>query len=242
MITRDRLRGGAAELVVVIIGVLIALSADRWVQALDDRDRERTQLGWIASDLEADSAMLAYAIEASEQRIAYVRTLLDAADRPGPVPPDEIQDFIRAFIRVGWSTSPTFASATWSEMVASGDLSLIRDTELRRDLSGYYHYQDAFLQVEANRDRLGRELEDRTIALYPYLSLDADALGDREPIPEDVSPAQVARLLDRTRDPDSEMRGLISYAGTASAVRIWLYRDFMDRVSELLVRVRRAAS
>ena len=242
MITRDRVRRGATELVVVIAGVLIALSADRWVQALDDRERERTQLGWIASDLEADSAILAGAIESSEQRIAYVRTLLDAADRPGPVPPDELEDFIYAFIRVGWSTSPTFSSATWSEMVASGDLSLIRDPELRRSLSGYYLFQDGFLQVEENRDRLGRELEDRTIALYPYLSLDAEAMRNREPISQDVSPAQVARILDRIRDPDSEMRGLISYAGTASAVRIWYYQDFMDRISELLVRVRRAAS
>ena len=65
----------AAEFVVIVIGVLVALGVDQWIDALDDRAREREYTVRLRGDLVADTLRFAGVEQAFELKIAVLREL-----------------------------------------------------------------------------------------------------------------------------------------------------------------------
>lgn len=230
----------------MVAGVLIALSADRWVQALDDDARRRTQLGWIASDLQADSATLTAAIERERLRVAQTAYLLDTvAALESPIPDDELARVVWVFSRVAWSTPANYSNSTWSEMVAAGELSLLGDPELRRDLSSYYLGHRVIRESEDDREQHFQELERAVNRIRPVTSAEfaaayrAGLLATEGYRVLDVTRAEADAIRSALRS-DPDLRGLVTYAGSAGEVRVRIYGAQLVGIAALLDRVRDA--
>lgn len=239
MTTRKHVGRAGAELLLVILGVLVALSADRWVQALDQKERQRTQLEWILRDLQTDSAMLETAIAEEERRRVSATRLLGAADASQEALMDLRPDtLVYDLVAIGWSTPPTFSTGTWDELKAAGELSLIEDSELRRALSGYYQSQLRLRESEEDREFFFRDLERRTIRVRP-LYVPADAPTDGSYSSLGAEPAEVAQIAEAVRE-DPELRGLVTYAGTAGFTRVRIFREYLTTIRSLMASVRAA--
>ena len=127
----------AAEIVVIVAGVLIALTIDSWWGAREDAARGRAYLARIEEDLRADADGL-------DKRLVYnerVQRFLDAAEAHA----------VKGTLRDGspWRTVVAYWHAsqiwpyvsttrTYDEMRNAGDLGLIRDPDLRAELTTYY--------------------------------------------------------------------------------------------------------
>jgi hypothetical protein len=196
----------AAEIVVIVAGVLIALTIDSWWSAHEDAARGRAYLARIEEDLRADADGL-------EKRLAYnerVERFVDAAEAHA----------VHGTLRDGspWRTVVAYWHAsqiwpyvsttrTWDEMRNAGDLGLIEDPGLRAALGTYYSESEVsqgrwiFGLIPAYRTRI-RGLTPLAVQRYLIGSCtrqdeyDTQVLVDCDaPIPEEEARA----LLDRYR-------------------------------------------
>lgn len=241
-----RSRRVVGELAVIVVGVLLALTADRWVQGLDDREREQAYLQGVERDLQADSSTLAGAIILEAYREETARSLLEATEH-GPAADTEPGEWIGRFEMLGWSSPVGYATATWVQLISTGDLALLRSVSLRRELSAYYEGQDALNRSEEDWERLFWLLEQRTMLANPpgvrsaALNAILDVLGDEVDLPSSgaVAMGDVDRVL-RAMDEDHQLAALVGQAWLAASVRTQLYRSLLEETVRLLSLVRSA--
>lgn len=125
------------EIVVVILGILIAFQIDRWAEDRRDRKLEQNYLIRLQEDLRLETDSIDSAIKYAESRIAAVTLLQEAmanpsiiADRPGAIP--------AALETATWRSFPQINAFVYSELQSTGNLGLIRSVSLRRSLADHY--------------------------------------------------------------------------------------------------------
>lgn len=148
-----------AEFFVIVIGVLVALAADRWLMTLDDRDLERGYLIALIEDVRADVAFANDARDRADRRYAWTLELLAAAENPGHIVSDTT-GFVVSFETIAWSILPDFHTTTWTDLVSTGNMRLIRDEEVRRSLAELHERIDFHLSLERDWEAQLAEYDD----------------------------------------------------------------------------------
>jgi hypothetical protein len=125
------------ELVIVVVGILIALQVSNWNQDRQDARRGREYLQRIDSDLESD-------IEKNAQRARFMaqvdrygrQALADAED--GVLVDGSGWKTVLAYFQASQFYPYSHEDSAFIEMRDAGDLGLIHDTELRGRLAFFY--------------------------------------------------------------------------------------------------------
>ena len=212
----------ATEFAVVVVGVLVALSADRWVQSLDDRAAEAFYLERLTADLRADSATLVDAIRFATTRGETAFSILELSADPSSSVADP-ESFLAAFLRVGWFNEVDYATSTWSELVASGSTERITDTALRTRLSANVEEQDRVAKIEADWERLLWLLELQALQVRSPLRVVAGT----------YSPLEALQVLEAVRK-DSYLSALLASAVGVRGAQVATYQDMLERNNLLL--------
>jgi hypothetical protein len=147
------------EIIVVILGILIAFQIDRWAEDRRDREQEFDYLIRLREDLQFEISSMDEAIQYAESRIAAVLLLekaianpLAIIDRPGAIPV--------AMETATWRSFPQINAFVYTELQSTGNLALIRSDSLRRELANHYssirHYSRVGLDLDIQHqfDRL----------------------------------------------------------------------------------------
>ena len=121
------------DIVVVILGIFIALQVNLWVQSRQDRATERGYMRRLLADSDANVVNLRNGIALDEKRAATLSALATSL-RVGSPPPDEAA---LSDVMCRWFLEPSLDQyrTTYSELVSSGRLTLLRDEKLREDLA-----------------------------------------------------------------------------------------------------------
>lgn len=126
----------ARDIVVVILGVVIALAFNSWAETRSDRRLERSYLSRLARDLRADSMLLQRYRANAAQGEAGARLLINLLDDPSQAADDTT--VARSF---GAATRGALSAAngpTIDELKSTGNLRVIRDAGVRDALLTYY--------------------------------------------------------------------------------------------------------
>lgn len=124
------------EFVVVVCGVVIGFAVTGWAESQAEAARAELYLNRLEADLETNETRF---LEARDFR-ASVRALGEEALRYASgqeVPPSDWRVIV-AYFNASQAGGAEPVDATYREMVATGDLRLLRDLELRGALSAYY--------------------------------------------------------------------------------------------------------
>ena len=226
------------EVVVVILGILIAFQIDGWAAHRQELALERQYLLRMQDDLRFEISRFESAIRYADARIASAR-LLQAAlgDRSiAEAQPDKV---LEAIEKVAWRSFPQINGFVYSELQSTGSLALIRSQELRQSIAEYYadiahsgrvgldfNLQHLFERETAGLLTLDELLDVETaagsgasLAVSPDRALDIIAdLGDR--------PAAVALL------PNLAQQNL--FVSKASMSFISNANDLIARIEQLL--------
>jgi hypothetical protein len=158
------------DFVIVVVGILIAFQITEWNAARADRDREAEILEDMLADLELDRSEYALGIAFTLRRIGAANASLAGAGRPilsefsygaglntglgkngiitapqTPTIPAERQDHLWGEITImAW---PTPSTSTFDAMVGAGDIEIIRDRELVREMQAYRFQVDEIIQL-----------------------------------------------------------------------------------------------
>jgi hypothetical protein len=153
----------AIDFVIVVVGVFVGLQVNNWNEARADRVREAAHLAGLAQDIRADIADIDEINRVSALRMAAMGYLLEKATGK-PLP----KGFDSARGRIEIEPSPAYAAGdpatvgiamfilttldgnrlTYDTMINTGDVGVIRDGVLVRQIQTYYATVDKVLSFE----------------------------------------------------------------------------------------------
>lgn len=154
----------AIELFVVVAGVFIGLQASNWNQTRTDRSHEAVYLASLAKDIRSDIADIDEIIRVSTLRMSAMGYLIEQATG---VPLPSGFDSARGRIEIEPS-SPYAANdpntigvamfilttldgnrLAYNTMISTGDIGIMRDDALVREMQAYYSHVDKVRTFEA---------------------------------------------------------------------------------------------
>ena len=129
------------ELVVVVVGLLLGLELNNWANDLKDRRQVEEYYAQLILDLETDIETGESGIETADRNIAMGELVYRAATQEGLDEVDE-SELARALVIAGFTERPFVTRHTYDELISTGSLRLIKDTEIKRALRSYYAHAD----------------------------------------------------------------------------------------------------
>ncbi len=127
------------ELLIVVIGVLIALAIDQWNDDRLERVEEVDAIARILADIQLDLQEFDFrlkAVSAKEESLLRVKANLAGGT---PSDPEAFLDDIIAGADFGWNQGLARRS-TYDNLLGSGKLGIIADSNIRSQISDYYRY------------------------------------------------------------------------------------------------------
>ncbi len=122
------------ELLIIVAGVLIALAIDEWRQNLQNADLERVYLTQLISDLQATEEAILSVERVNSDSMDAVAALLTTFESNEAVVPAQLVDSLD---RIIYFDNPVPVLGTVDALIATGDLRLIQDAQLRSLVTEY---------------------------------------------------------------------------------------------------------
>jgi hypothetical protein len=126
----------ALEFVIVITGVVIGFQVTGWADRRAEADRAELYLERLIDDLEENEQRYTDARDFRAAVRGLGEDALGFAAHPGTI--TDPWQVVVAYFNASQAGGAELVSSTYNEMVATGDLRLIDDLELRGYLSAYY--------------------------------------------------------------------------------------------------------
>jgi hypothetical protein len=135
----------AAEILVVIVGLMLAFQIDRWWEQRGENVEEREYVARLIADVQSDIPVINYAIELASLRKEMADLLMDVAENPSAATKDPVL-FIVAVQQAAFTYSPILAAYTFEDLRSTGNMRLLRDPTSRDALYGYYNFDRSQIQ------------------------------------------------------------------------------------------------
>ena len=137
-------RLAVGELFIVALGVLIALWADQAIQARQEAALADSYLERLQTDIRADISALRFSADQARNRLAITRRVEAWLQDPDAAP--EPDDLVMNVHYAGITFMPTLSKFTIEELKSTGDLRLLKNEALKRQVADYY--KQVGLQIE----------------------------------------------------------------------------------------------
>ena len=133
--TTKYLRYAIGEILLVMIGILLALQVNNWNSERIEENREQTILGNLHSDFRENITELNRIYEGSEESYESSIRLLEIIKDSSQLKPKEIEDLLNSIINGFYSLD--LNSASVDEIINTGSLNVIKDVELRKQIANW---------------------------------------------------------------------------------------------------------
>jgi len=156
-----------AEILIIVIGIMMALAVDRWAEDRRDATIARSYIERLKSDVEID-------LQAYEKTVDWAQAIdksalyVLAVYRGRNPPPEEYDLFAYHLYRASWGVMGQPTSTTYDDLISTGNLGLL-DVNMRNAITEYYG-----LKVQYIEERV-RLLED--ISRQGYWRIPETVLG-----------------------------------------------------------------
>jgi hypothetical protein len=226
------------ELVIVVVGILLALQVSNWNQDRLDRARADRYYQRIGAELRADR-------ESIDQTVAFWKTVSDygrgamAFGDSGQLVEGSPWKTVLAWYQASQLGPFQLEDTTFTEMRDSGDLALIADEGLRKRLADYYRisgggvigsilHHDPVYRVQL------RGLTPWRVQEYIWTKCFRQLGGTRQALidcPSPISDAEAVALLETYRASDSLLQNLRFWVSTLRVSAIVLDNARKDAVT-----------
>ncbi|WP_235299481.1 DUF6090 family protein [Portibacter marinus] len=139
------------EIILVVLGILIALQVNNWNENQKNSVIENTYYCRILEDFEQDRKLIFSSIALADEKIEYSKQLILDLHRSEKDKQTLLNDWIKT-IRLEVFVPRTVA---FDNLNSSGNLNLLKNLDLRNALSQFYSNMENILrQINQNRDEL----------------------------------------------------------------------------------------
>lgn len=123
----------AIEFLIVVLGIFVALQADNWNQARQDRRLEQVYVARLIDETRANLKILGEHERIFEDKVRFILELPELA--VAEALERDPQAFMYRLDFSSYLAIPDLRSETYAELESSGRLALLRDTELRSSIA-----------------------------------------------------------------------------------------------------------
>lgn len=138
--TSNYLKYAIGEIVLVVIGILIALQINNWNESRKERKRESNYIELLTTDLISDANSLRALVELSDASVQSKTIILDYQDGIITKPDSLANHFLRSIFNGIASFVPNKGAI--EEVQSAGGLSLFKNEEVRRQILKLYNEYD----------------------------------------------------------------------------------------------------
>lgn len=153
------LKYAIGEIVLVVIGILIALQANNWNEYRKERNVEQEYLGRLLTDIQKDHETLLFSKELANERIDQVDILSNAIALPDSLLSNP-NDILESIEKVTWRSYLPLSRVVFNELQTTGNMTLIESKELREQLATYYaeaNHWEMILNAQEYQKEFGNE-------------------------------------------------------------------------------------
>ena len=133
------------EIILVVIGILIALSINNWNENRKNTVIEKDTLMSLKSDLESALIQLDNKLRQNNAYKTSDSILLDVIHLKKEISQDSLENLALGHI---WSPSFDPELGTLNEILSSGKMSIIKSIPLRKHISSWNKYLDELIEVD----------------------------------------------------------------------------------------------
>ena len=133
------------ELALLILGILIALAVDGWIDDRRDARSERRYLELLVRDLDRDLEVLDEFLAYEERQVAD--SVFAYRALRGGVAAEDREAVADALTRLSWRRTLRLTRATYTDLLSTGNLRLIRTPALRDRVVGLYENNERTLVI-----------------------------------------------------------------------------------------------
>jgi hypothetical protein len=125
------------EIILVVIGILIALQVSNWNKQNEDRKLEKRYVSELILDLQKDSIFIYNFSEASYQQVESKNKLINYLEGQ-----QFTEDSLVAYFSSQWKPVPKFSpiTTTLDEMKSTGNIKVLQNSTIRRKILETYNY------------------------------------------------------------------------------------------------------
>jgi hypothetical protein len=238
---RGSVRWFAAEFLVVVSGILVALALQAWYQGRHDARVARVYLNQLGADLNATERDLRIAIAQDSGRADLGTRIVIAFHSDAPLPPDSARSWLKQ--QFGFFSDPRPLLATVTTLIETGDIKLIADPSLRSAIVAYASLMELDmdeLSRDVNRLRGANDVVSRRWEYHSLAPLLDPRARSASPYPDRYTDAEAAAMLPRFMRAwpvilsDADMRGAEQVRLVAFTNRVF----YMQRMLDSTIRLR----
>lgn len=128
------------EILVVIVGLMLAFQLDRWWEQRGDRAQEGQYIQRLIADVEADIEGLEFALELQTIRLDMAELLMAVVAEPEEASRRPVE-FLGAVSQSTYIYTPIPTSHTFDDLRSTGNMRLLRNTDFKNLLHDYYGFE-----------------------------------------------------------------------------------------------------
>ena len=145
------MRYAVGEIVLVVIGILIALQVNNWNEAQKDNRLEQEYYCKLLDDVTQDMLQVEQLIRLTDERITASNDLIYLLQSTNYEVPEVMDKTLNAISLITYTFRPS--NATFEELKSSGNLILIRENDVKTKIIDYYSTLDGMLDtIDTNAD------------------------------------------------------------------------------------------
>ena len=118
------------EILVVIVGLMLAFQLDRWWEQRGDRAQEAQYVARLIVDVQADIESLEYALELQSLRLDLATLLMDVVADPELAMRRPVE-FLGAIVQSSYLYTPVLTAHTFEDLRSTGNMRLLRDPDIK---------------------------------------------------------------------------------------------------------------
>ena len=124
------------EIILVVIGILIALQINTWNQSRQESNKEKVYLRNVAADLKQQLSYISFQLEREYEHDSLAASILDRYNREKLLRIDSV--ISKQLNTLTIRKTFTKADPTYQDLISSGNIRLIKDEKLRNEILSYY--------------------------------------------------------------------------------------------------------
>jgi len=127
----------AVEAATIVFSILLAFSIDAWWQERSDQIRVDEYLSQVQADMQDNLHRLREAIAIERVQAAAIRQILPALRSPVPISLESAREWTQLEPGFMWYADPRLLDGAITALVATGDINLVRDPQIKTSLIAY---------------------------------------------------------------------------------------------------------
>ena len=227
------------EIVLIVVGILIALELSEWKAARADLLTEREHLVSLRKDFEETQTIIQTNLTASVEQLRHIKTFLQLLEgEPGSVPVERLVGMVRKSF-LGGPIKPILG--TYNDLVNSGDIGLLRSEELRLLLA---KFEPSWEQQRVTTEMMSEQWSNLVMPFYME-NLNVTAMyglgsaiqfedNEKELPGVDLGPPVTRIEPEESAFWSREFMNLLAIRALSLGDTIWFLEPALKRVKEIL--------